>query len=82
MESVEIVEMSYNTGKRPVRVLCSDRNTYICKYRYKPISAFKLVCEVIGSSMAQMWKINAPEPAIVNIYANGSHKVESGGVVF
>lgn len=57
VNSVEVVSTFYNTGERPVRVLCSDKSIYICKYKYKPTSVYKLVCEVIGSLMAQEWDI-------------------------
>ena len=67
LESVKAIEQQYHTGEEPVVVMCSDMNTYICKYMRSSASAYKLVCELIGSKMASAWMQKTPETAFVHI---------------
>ena len=48
-------------------VLCSNMRPYICKYMQNSLAAPKLVCEVIGHSFANEWRLNIPEAALVYI---------------
>ena len=50
----------YQTGDRPVLLLCSDGNSYIAKYKQPGGGAYKLVNELIGSSFASLWGIHTP----------------------
>lgn len=68
LSSVKTINQQYQTGENPVLVLCSDKNAYICKCMYSSGSAYKLVCELMGSIMAQAWKLNTPLPAFVKIH--------------
>lgn len=65
--SAKRIERQFNTGEEPVLVMCSDINTYICKYRRSSAAAYKLVCELIGSRMAKAWHLNTPDIAMVKI---------------
>lgn len=67
LNSVKAIEQRYLTGEEPVLVVCSDRKSYICKYMRTSASAYKLVCELIGSRMAEAWELNTPNTAFVNI---------------
>lgn len=50
----------YQTGDRPVLILCEDGFHYICKFKQPGCSANKLVYELIGSEFARIWKIATP----------------------
>ena len=65
--SVKRIEQQFNTGEQPVLVMCSDVNTYVCKYMRSTASAYKLVCELIGAQMAKAWQLNTPDIALVKI---------------
>ena len=67
IESVKAIEKKYSTGEEPVLVMCSDMNAYVCKYMRSSATAFKLACELIGTQMAQTWKLNTPGTALVKI---------------
>ena len=55
----------YQTGDRPILVLCSDGYHYICKYKQPGYSANKLVSELIGNSFAKIWGIPTPPVSLV-----------------
>ena len=67
LESVKNIERQYRTGEEPVMVMCSDMNSYICKYMRSSAAAYKLACELIGSTMATAWQLRTPETAFVYI---------------
>lgn len=69
LTSIKQIEKQYNTGDLPVLVVCSDKEAYICKYMPSTNSAFKLVCELAGSMMANAWNIASPTTAFVKIEA-------------
>ena len=60
----------YDTGEKPVLVMCSDTNAYICKYMRSSTSAYKLACEFIGAFMAEAWNLGSPDVALVKIKQN------------
>lgn len=62
--SGEVLQV-YQTGDRPILVLCSDGNHYICKYKQPGYSANKLVNELIGNEFARCWGISTPPVALV-----------------
>ena len=67
----------YQTGDRPVLVLCSDGYHYICKYKLPGGAANKLANELIGGQFARLWRINTPP---VSLITNDSIIWESGSV--
>ena len=69
LHSLKTIERKYNTGEEPVLVVCSNLNSYICKYMRSSAASYKLASELIGSQMAALWRINTPESAIVIIKA-------------
>ena len=69
LHSLKSVERQYQTGEEPVLVMCSDLNAYICKYMRSSAASYKLVSEFLGGQMARVWRINAPEMALVKIKA-------------
>lgn len=70
LNSVKPIERQFATGEEPVLVMCSDMNTYICKYMRSSASAYKLACEYIGSCLAQAWNLTTPSFAFVRIHEN------------
>ena len=62
--SGEILKV-YQTGDRPILVLCSDGFHYICKYKQPGYSAYKLVNELIGCEFAKVWEIATPANSLV-----------------
>lgn len=80
LHSLKAIERQYKTGEEPVLVICSDLNAYVCKYMRSSAASYKLASELIGGQMARIWRINAPEMAIVKIKAehwNGLHSTHS-----
>ena len=73
LSSVKKIEKQYETGERPVLVMCSDLNAYICKYKHSSNAAYKLVCEFVGAQMASAWQLKTPEIAFINIKSNHSN---------
>lgn len=67
IHSIKRIEQLYRTGEEPVLVMCSDVNTYVCKYMRSSASAYKLACEFIGARMAMAWRLTTPDIAIVQI---------------
>lgn len=67
LNSIDIIREQYQTGEKPVLVMCSDMNFYICKYIRNSASPQKLVCELIGAEMATVWELNAPDISLVKI---------------
>ena len=55
----------YQTGDRPILVLCADGYHYICKYKQPGYSANKLVNELIGSEFAREWRIDTPHNSLI-----------------
>lgn len=55
----------YQTGDRPILVLCSDGYHYICKYKQPGYSANKLASELIGGAFASLWRIPTPQVSLV-----------------
>ena len=55
----------YQTGDRPVTILCSDSNHYICKFKHPGEAANKLVSEMIGSTFARLWRISTPAISLI-----------------
>lgn len=81
LESVKVIEQQYPTGERPVLVMCSDKNAYICKYMRSSIASYKLACELIGSKMAMSWQIVTPDIAFVRIKSkHGSGQLVQHGL--
>jgi len=67
LHSSKKIERRFYTGEEPVLVECSDRNSYICKYSRFAGSAYKLLCELLGATLAHDWRLHTPDIAIVNI---------------
>lgn len=65
--SAKRIEQQFHTGEEPVLVMCSDVNTYVCKYMRSSATAYKLVCELIGARMAKAWHLNTPDIMLVKI---------------
>lgn len=55
----------YQTGDRPILVLCSDGCHYICKYKQPGYAAYKLLNELVGGSFAKVWGISTPVTSLV-----------------
>ncbi len=67
IQSVKRIEQQFHTGEEPVLAMCSDVNTYVCKYMRSSAAAYKLVCELVGALMAKAWQLNTPDVALVMI---------------
>ena len=69
IHSIKTIVQQYHTGEEPVLVVCSDRESYVCKYMRSSSASYKLVCELIGSCMAVAWNIVTPRVCLVKIKA-------------
>jgi len=88
LHSAKQIERQFHTGEEPVLVMCSDVNTYVCKYMRSSTASYKLVCELIGSQMAKAWQLNTPKIAFVKIRSshwegiNISHNISAPSLGF
>ncbi len=55
----------YQTGDRPILVLCSDGYHYICKYKQPGAAAYKLVSELVGGVFAKVWGLATPTTSLI-----------------
>lgn len=55
----------YQTGDRPILVLCSDGSHYICKYKQPGYAAYKLLNELLGGVFAKAWGLATPVTSLV-----------------
>ena len=67
VKSIRPIDFLYETGDRPVQITCTDKITYICKYLRTSGRANKLVAELVGAFMADMWQLPMPHYSFVNI---------------
>lgn len=65
--SISPIEKIIPTAEQPVVILCSDINTYYCKYMRANYSSYKLACELIGGIMAKAWGLETPSIALISI---------------
>lgn len=79
--SIKSVEKQYPTGEDPILVLCSDKKEYVCKYARTTGAAYKLACEMIGSLLANTWRLTTPTTAFVNIRPVHWHKAGPEGTL-
>lgn len=78
IHSIKVIEKQIYTGEQPVMVICSDMETYICKYMRSTASAYKLACEYIGAFMAKAWQLPTPDTALVKIKQEHWHGIHTG----
>ena len=65
IEAIGSVLRIYQTGDRPVIILCADGYHYICKYKVPGISSYKLFYEFLGTVFAHSWGISVPPSAFI-----------------
>jgi hypothetical protein len=69
-------EDCYQTnGSRPVKVLCSDMNYYVCKYFNGVGFAGSLFNEYIAASFLKLWDLQVPDFAVVEV--DSQHLVQT-----
>ncbi|MFW9598564.1 MAG: HipA family kinase [Paludibacter sp.] len=66
LKSIQTADRLYNTGDRPVLVMCSDMQDYVCKYAQGG-NATNLYCEYVAASFLRIWKLPVPDFAFVNL---------------
>lgn len=67
LTSISLIDKKYETaGSKPIRILASDLEHYICKYPFFPNDS-KLVNEYLGHQFATIWGIRVPEMASIQI---------------
>lgn len=67
LNSIKRIERQYNTGETPVLVVCSDKESYVCKYMRSSSASYKLVSEFIGAQFVSEWNLESPIMALVRI---------------
>jgi hypothetical protein len=66
LSSIQTANRQYDTGERPVLIMCSDMHNYVCKYAGGG-DTMKLYCEYIAASFLKIWKLPVPDFAFVAI---------------
>lgn len=69
LKSIQAANRIYETGDRPVLVLCENMKEYVCKYAIGG-NATNLFCEYVGASFLRLWKIPVPNFAFIKINYN------------
>lgn len=57
----------FGTGDRPLLLLCSDQNLYLCKYNRFGGPSYALAREYIGTRLAQEWGLLDVEQLLVDV---------------
>lgn len=67
LRSIQKADKKFTTsGSEPIRILASDLETYICKYPQRG-SFNRMVNEVLGNRFANLWDIQVPELAFIQV---------------
>lgn len=74
LQSIEQVEIVFDTGDKPVLVHCDDMNFYVCKYNRTTGSANLLFREFICASFLKLWGLKVPNFCFV--YLQSHHNPE------
>jgi hypothetical protein len=64
--SIQTANRQYDTGDKPVLVLCSDMHEYVCKYALNG-NVTNLFCEYVAASFLRLWQLPVPDFAFVKI---------------
>lgn len=67
LQSIEQVEIVFDTGDKPVLVHCNDMNFYVCKYNRTTGRANLLFREFLCASFLKLWNLKVPNFCIVNL---------------
>lgn len=62
----EVIKKFHTNGSRPILIQADDFEYYICKYPFHP-QDFKLINEYLANRFAQIWEIDVPELAFINV---------------
>lgn len=63
---MEILDYYQTAGKRPVKVICDDFNTYVAKHT-NGTGTKTLFYEYIASEFLKIWEVPTPEPAFIKV---------------
>jgi hypothetical protein len=66
LTSIQTAQKKYDTVDRPVLLLCSDMNDYVCKYANGG-NCMTLLCEYIAASFLELWQLPVPDFAFIQI---------------
>lgn len=66
VQSIQTANIHYETGDRPILVLCSDMQDYVVKHGLNG-NATNLVCEYIAASFLKLWNLPVPEFSFVRV---------------
>lgn len=64
LNTIHKPEIVYQTAGNPMLVTCNDLESWVCKHSR---DSSKLINEVLGSSFAEVWGLNTPEIALINV---------------
>ncbi|MEI6091961.1 MAG: HipA family kinase [bacterium] len=66
LQSIQTANFRYDTGDKPVLLLCSDMQDYVCKYALNG-NARNLVCEYMAASFLKIWELPVPDFSFVEV---------------
>lgn len=66
-ESIEAIEIVFQTGNRPMLVHCNNFEDYVCKYNSGYSSADLLAREYLSASFLNIWELSPPEFDLIEI---------------
>jgi hypothetical protein len=78
VKSISSIDRVFETACKPVLVLCSDLEYYLCKYNTRTVPSDQLFREYLAASFLKLWELSTPDFAIVDI--SPSHIPTDSGI--
>ena len=66
LSTVQTAQKLYETQDRPLLVMCSDLNRYVCKHSGGN-NGLNLFCEYIAASFLKIWELQVPDYSFIKV---------------
>lgn len=66
LTSIQTASKQYDTGDRPILILCGDMHEYVCKHAMGG-NGMNLLCEYIAASFLKIWELPVPDFAFIKL---------------
>lgn len=67
LTSIQTANRQYDTGEKPLLILCSDMHEYVCKHSHGS-NGMSLLCEYLAASFLRIWQLQVPDFAFVQVH--------------
>jgi hypothetical protein len=66
LTSIQTASLKYETQEKPVLIMCSDMQDYVCKYAGEG-HTMKLFFEYLAASFLKLWRLPVPDFALIQV---------------